>query len=114
MSYRFSDNSLTPLYSATVSTGTPIIAGPVKVIDFETFCFQAVWTSTLAGTILVKGSLDGTNFYEFGVGVSTQPSGSTSGVLIPLFGHGMKWLELVFTRSGGSGLFTVTSLGKTR
>lgn len=114
-SYRFTDNSKTPLLPTTAVSGTTAYtAGPIKVIDFETFCFQATWTGTLTGVITVLGSIDGVNFYPFGVGVTNQPAGSDDGVLIPLFGFGMKWLKLVYTNASGSGFITVTSLGKTR
>jgi hypothetical protein len=113
-SYRFCDNTQTPLFNAAVSGTSPVTAGPVKVTDFETFTFQATWGGSLAGVITVLGSLDGVNFYAFGVSVPTQPAGSSGGCLIPLFGHGMKWLELVYTNATGAGNLTVTSLGKTR
>lgn len=113
-SYRFSDNSDTPLLDVAVSTTDPQETDRVKAIDWQTYTFQAEWTGTLAGVISVLGSLDGVNFREFGASVPTQPGGSPDGVLIPLYGHGMKWLKLSFVPASGSGQYTVTGLGKTR
>lgn len=114
-SYRSLNLGKTPLLATVaISNTTPVIAGPVKVIDFETFSFQSVWTGTLEGTISVLGSLDGVNYSDFGVTLSVQPSGSSGNVLVPLYGHGMKWLEIKFVPASGSGNYTVYALGKTR
>lgn len=112
-SYRFTDNSKTPLLNVAISDTTTRLA-TAKAIDFETYTFQAEWTGTLVGVISVLGSVDGINFRDFGVGVPLQPSGSPAGVLIPLFGHGMHFLRLQFVPASGSGQFTVTALGKSR
>lgn len=119
-SYRFLDMTLTPALQASVSGTNTYATNPIsgqlgiKAVDFETFTFQATWTGTISGTISVLGSLDGVNFYPFGVGVAVQPAGSPGGVVIPLFGHGMKFLQLSYTNASGSGSLTVSALGKTR
>ena len=113
-SYRISDNTETPLFSAAVSGTSPVTIGPVKVSDFQTTTFQLEWTGTLSGTIDVQGSLDGVNFRDFGATASVQPAGSAGGVLIPLYGSGMKWLQVVYTNATGSGNLTGTCLSKTR
>lgn len=113
-SYRFLDMTTTPLLSAAISNTDVVTTQAIKAVDFETFCFQAQWTGTLSGTIVILGSLDGENFLQFGVSIPAQPAGSAGGVLIPLFGHGMKFLQLQFTPASGSGNFVVTALGKTR
>lgn len=104
------------IYDAEIitSAGGTAETDRIKVIDFQTYAFQAEWTGTISGTITVLGSLDGENFREFGVSVGTQPAGSAGGVLIPLYGHGMKWLKLRYVNTSGDGDLVVTSLGKTR
>jgi hypothetical protein len=113
-SYRFSDNTTTPLLSTAVSGSSTYVAGPINVTSFEQTCFQCEWTGDPVGTISVLGSLDGENFRNFGAGVSNQPAGTTDGVLIPIYASGMKWLQLSYTNSSGSGNLVVTALSKTR
>lgn len=114
-SYRFLDNTQTPLLSQAFASTTKVIAGPVKTIDFQTFTFQAEWAASTNGTIAITGSLDGVSFRPFGVTVPTQPAGGgAGGVLIPLYGHGMKYLQLEYVPTSAAGSMVVTSLGKTR
>lgn len=114
-SYRLLDRTTNPLLNAVAVSGTSTYtAGPIDCTSYETVTFHAEWTGTPTGTITVLGSLDGVNYRTFGVSVGSQPSGTVSGVLIPLFGHGMKWLELQYTNQTGSGTLTVTAMGKTR
>lgn len=104
-----------PLFNAiAVSSTNTYKTTPVQVIDFQTFTFQFEWSTGFSGTIQVLGSLDGINFRDFGVTLSAQPSDSESGVIVPLYGHGMKWLQAVYTNASGSGTLTTTGLGKTR
>lgn len=114
-SYRFSDNTVTPLLGPVAVSGTnTYTAGPVKVIDFQTYTFQLEWSGTPTGTITILGSLDGINFRQFGATVSAQPAGTPNGTIAPLYGHGMKYLEITYVNASGSGTLTVTGLGKTR
>lgn len=112
-SYRFLDNTTTPLSTNAVSS-TNTYTTTVKAIDFQTFTFQIEWSGTPTGTISILGSLDGTNYRSFGASVSVQPAGTASGVLVPLYGHGMKWLQVSYTNASGSGTMVVSGLGKTR
>lgn len=107
-------NALNPLLSQAVSSTNTYTTPAIDVTSYETVTFQAEWSGTPTGVINVLGSIDGANFRSFGATVGAQPSGSLSGVLIPLFAHGMKYLQLQYANSSGSGILTVTVLGKTR
>lgn len=79
---------------------------------------QAVWTGTPTGTIKLQGSCDtGTTIAgnTDGDGVSNwtdiasatlSPAGSASSGFIELKETGIKWVRLVYTKSGGSGSLT--------
>lgn len=112
-SYRFSDNTKTPLLNSAVS-GTNTYSCEIEVTSFESTCFQAEWTGSPTGTISILGSLDGVNFRDFGASVSTQPAGSASGVLIPIYASCMKYLQLSYTNASGSGNLKVMAVSKTR
>ena len=114
-SYRSLDMSPNPPIDAvTVSGATVYDTGPIKAIDFETFTFQAEWTGTPTGTFAVLGSLDGVNFRPFGVTIPMNPAGAPGGFVLPMYGHGMKWLKMTYTNSASTGVLTVSALGKTR
>ena len=113
-SYRFSDNTKTPLFNAAITGTNTYVATTGDITSFESTCFQCEWTGTPTGVISILGSLDGVNFRNFGSSVSVQPAGSAGGVLIPNYATGMKYLQVSYTNATGSGNLTVMALSKSR
>jgi hypothetical protein len=108
-----------PQYTGTITatgdmSATSCTTTPVDLLSFETFTFQCVWTGTPTGTIAILGSLDGTNFDNLSASVPGNPAGSAGHTSIPIVLSGMRWLELQYTKTSGSGTLSVKGMGKTR
>lgn len=97
-----------------VSSTSVYTTSALDISSFQSFSYQAVWTGTPTGAILVLVSNDGVNFKDLGASVSPNPSGSADGTMIHCYGVPAKWAKLQYTNASGSGTLTVTAVGKTR
>ncbi len=120
---------ITPLaIMNAVSSGASATSSSVHIMYSDLITMQIVWTGTTHGTFAVKVSndaalspvgvisggtwttLDATK-YEV-TGALPAPAGSGSNGIIQLIPLGFAFIQLVFTRTDGTGLITATLTAK--
>lgn len=95
-----------PYIEATVSS-TNEVGDSISMGGYTSIGFQCVWTGTLAGTISVEVSNDGTNWTDSGVSAGADPAGSAGNSIVALASLPFSLVRLKLTYTSGSGDFTV-------
>lgn len=91
------------LAGAMAGTNT-IYSQILDVSRMDDIGLELTWTGTPTGTFQVYGSNSGQFFYPLTFTPALgQPSGSSGGYLIDLFGYPFKYLLLEYTNSSGAG-----------
>lgn len=104
-----------PLAPAMTLSGTNYVTGAnIKLTSWAGVTFDCRWSASVTGTIAVEASLDGVTFYNVGASVTTQPSGSATGVLIQNVGIVAKFVRVSYTGTAGSGTMTVYGFARER
>jgi len=102
----------TSLYSATISAAATYSSRSLDIAHLQCAAFQAVWTGTLTGSLIIEASLDGTNFDDLGISITAPPAGSAGHYLINMSDLAVKYVRMTYTHTSGTGLFTVYGSAK--
>lgn len=77
------------------------------------YSIQAIWSSgsSPVGTLKIQASIDGSTFVDIS-GTVVGVTGNSGSVMWNVEGHSYKFLQLVYTRSSGSGTLNAYFNGK--
>ena len=94
--------------SGTMASTNVIYTNILEKSRMDNVGLEVTWTGTPTGTLQVKVSNSGINFYALTFNpILAQPSGSAGGMAIDLNQLPFKYYMLVYTNASGSGNITV-------
>lgn len=82
---------------------------PTNVSYLDNIVYTCRWTGAPIGVITINGSLDGSDWYALpGFTVSPQPAGTSSSASIDIDETGFLYLQVVYTKTSGTGTLAVS------